>query len=74
MSRPCSPEAACERAFYPETMVRKVVDFHDAGTAFRGGVSKIRAFSLSSTQSVMKRIENGSYSLLPVPALSPASR
>ncbi len=39
MSRPCSPEAACERAFYPETMVRKVVDFHDAGTAlWRGPV------------------------------------
>jgi hypothetical protein len=25
--------AACERAFYPETMVRKVALFHDAGTA-----------------------------------------
>ncbi|KEY85490.1 hypothetical protein PC358_23650 [Pseudomonas capeferrum] len=37
MSRPCSPKAACERAFYPETMVRKVVDFHDAGTAFWQG-------------------------------------
>ena len=37
MSRPCSPEAACERAFYPETMVRKVVDFHDAITAFWQG-------------------------------------
>ncbi|PPB13489.1 hypothetical protein HV87_01575 [Pseudomonas aeruginosa] len=39
MSRPCSPEAACERAFYPETMVRKVVDFHDAGTALWQGLS-----------------------------------
>ncbi len=38
MSRPCSPEAACERAFYPETMVRKVVDFHDAITAFWRGL------------------------------------
>jgi len=26
MSRPCSPKAACERAFYQETMVMKVVD------------------------------------------------
>jgi len=25
--------AACERAFYPETVVRKVAMFHDAGTA-----------------------------------------
>ncbi|AXM96325.1 hypothetical protein DVB73_11290 [Pseudomonas plecoglossicida] len=65
MSRPCSPEAACERAFYPETMVRKVVDFHDAGTALRGGVSKIRAFSLSSTQSMMKR--TGSIAGKPAP-------
>lgn len=38
MSRPCSPEAACERAFYPETMVRKVVVFHDAITAFWRGL------------------------------------
>ncbi|MDD2133891.1 hypothetical protein [Pseudomonas kurunegalensis] len=38
MSRPCSPEAACERAFYPETMVRKVVDFHDAIAAFWRGL------------------------------------
>jgi hypothetical protein len=38
MSRPCSPEAACERAFYPETVVRKVVDCHDAGTALGWGL------------------------------------
>jgi len=25
--------AACERTFYPETVVRKVAIFHDAGTA-----------------------------------------
>ncbi len=37
MSRPSSPWAACERAFYPETMVRKVVDCHDAGTALGWG-------------------------------------
>jgi hypothetical protein len=30
---PVQPEAACERAFYPETMVRKVADVHDTGTA-----------------------------------------
>jgi len=24
--------AACERAFYPETVVRKVALFHDTGT------------------------------------------
>lgn len=38
MSRPCSPKAACERAFYPETMVKKVVDFHDTCAAFRRGL------------------------------------
>jgi hypothetical protein len=36
--------AACERAFYPETWVRKVALFHDAGTALLEGLFKIRAF------------------------------
>ena len=58
MSRPCSPEAACERAFYPETMVRKVVDFHDAGTALLGGLTNIGAFCASSRCAQMKRIAN----------------
>ncbi|AZL72457.1 hypothetical protein EI693_04885 [Pseudomonas oryziphila] len=58
MSRPCSPEAACERAFYPETIVRKVVDFHDTGTAYVWGLPNIRAFSPSSRWRKMKRIEN----------------
>ncbi|OWQ37801.1 hypothetical protein CC207_01720 [Pseudomonas sp. DrBHI1] len=58
VSRPCSPEAACERAFYPETMVRKVVDFHDAGTALLGGLTNIGAFCASSRCVKMKRIAN----------------
>ena len=58
MSRPCSPGAACERAFYPETMVRKVVDFHDAGTALLGGLTNIGAFCASSRCAQMKRITN----------------
>ncbi|TLP60139.1 hypothetical protein FEM01_13135 [Pseudomonas mosselii] len=58
VSRPCSPKAACERAFYPETMVRKVVDFHDAGTALLGGLNNIGAFSASSRCVKMKRAEH----------------
>jgi hypothetical protein len=46
--------AACERAFYPEMMVRKVALFHDAGTALLRGRITIGSFLATSTRNPEK--------------------
>ncbi len=78
MSRPCSPEAACERAFYPETMVRKVVDFHDAITAFWQGLvldrGILREFKAWQHESYRELVLSGLHWGMPVIAGKPVKR